>query len=175
MRDVPAPVDLSDNWQVNFPADLGAPDSIRLNTLASLSESPEEGVRYFSGTATYSRTFLLPKGWNKPQRRVVLDLGTVRNLAEVKINGHKAGLLWASPFQLEISDFLQPGTNRIEIAVTNLWVNRLIGDARNTATIPETDGWPDWVLADKPNSGQGTYTFSPGKVGTKRSRCNLRG
>ena len=163
VRDVPAPVDLSDNWQVNFPADLGAPDSIRLNTLASLSESPEEGVRYFSGTATYSRTFLLPKGWNKPQRRVVLDLGTVRNLAEVKINGHKAGLLWASPFQLEISDFLQPGTNRIEIAVTNLWVNRLIGDARNTATIPETDGWPDWVLADKPNSGQGTYTFSPWK------------
>ncbi|MFR4025870.1 MAG: glycosylhydrolase-like jelly roll fold domain-containing protein [Alistipes indistinctus] len=94
-----------------------------------------------------------------PQRRVVLDLGTVRNLAEVKINGHKAGLLWASPFQLEISDFLQPGTNRIEIAVTNLWVNRLIGDARNTATIPETDGSADWVLADKPNSGQGTYTF----------------
>lgn len=131
-------------------------------------------MRYFSGTATYSRTFLLPKGWNKPQRRVVLDLGTVRNLAEVKINGHKAGLLLASPFQLEISDFLQPGTNRIEIAVTNLWVNRLIGDA----AIPP--------LFQKRTAGRlgigrqaqlrpGHLHFFARKVGTKRSRCNLRG
>ena len=158
-----APIDLSDRWSVNFPPDLGAPESVELDKLISLNEHSDAGVRYFSGTAVYKRSFSVPGKQNKSKRRVVLSLGNVRNLAEVKINGKKVALLWKDPFAADITDYLRSGENTLEIAVTNLWVNRLIGDARNPAAVPETDGWPDWVLADRPNSGAGHYTYTPWK------------
>lgn len=163
VKAVPAPLDLSSDWQVNFPPDQGAPASVRLDRLISLSEHPSDSVRYFAGTADYRHTFTLPAGWKASSRRIVLDLGTVRNLAEVKVNGRKVALLWKTPYSLDLTEVLQPGENTLEIAVTTLWVNRLIGDARNTAPVAQTEGWPDWVLSDKTHSEAGHYSYSPWK------------
>lgn len=90
-------------------------------------------IRHFSGIATYSQSFDLPRGW-KPGQTLKLDLGKVHELAEVRINGKAAGAAWHPPFRVDLSGFVRPGRNELEIRVANLWVNRLIGDAKPDAT-----------------------------------------
>ena len=125
---VRAPVaTLSGPWVVTFQPGRGAPDSVVLPQLADWSKSAEPGVRYFSGTATYRQTFKLPA---KPAKGLVLDLGEVRELAEVIVNGQSAGILWKPPYRADLTGLTKPGTNTLEVRVTNLWVNRLIGDAQ---------------------------------------------
>ncbi len=125
---VRAPVaTLSGPWTVTFQPGRGAPDRVVLPQLADWSKSAEPGVRYFSGTATYRQTFKLPA---KPAKGLVLDLGEVRELAEVIVNGKSAGILWKPPYRADLTGLTQPGANTLEVRVTNLWVNRLIGDAQ---------------------------------------------
>ena len=128
---VPAPVEIVDAWDVSFPPKWGAPEKITVDKLASLSESTTAGVKYFSGTATYTKSF----DW-KPTAKVGnqkseiwLDLGEVQVIAQVKLNGHDLGTLWEPPFRVNITDTLQAGSNALEIRVANLWRNRMIGDA----------------------------------------------
>lgn len=113
-------------WTVNFPEGLGAPAQISMESLTDWKDNPEPGVKYFSGTATYHKTFQA----TKPSRgqKTFLDLGEVHNLAEVFINGVSCGLLWRPPFVADVSAALKDGDNELEIRVTNLWVNRMIGD-----------------------------------------------
>jgi hypothetical protein len=125
---LPAPVDLSTQWEVHFPPKLGAPEKIDLDKLMNLSEHPTFGVKYFSGTATYSKGFDLPESAFAAGRVLRLDLGTVKNVAEVRLNGHDLPLMWLPPFRAEVTPLLKPGHNTLEVRVTNLWVNRLIGD-----------------------------------------------
>jgi hypothetical protein len=87
-------------------------------------------VKYFSGTAQYTKTFEVPKSWIKPEMRLMLDAGKVCDVAEVIVNGTQAGILWESPFSTEITGLLKKGANKIEIKVTNQWTNRLIGDQK---------------------------------------------
>lgn len=119
---------LNGPWEVRFQAGRGAPEAVTLDSLGSWSEHPEDGVKFFSGTAAYTRSF------NKPQAeagaRVLLDLGAVHDLAEVVVNGQSLGVLWKAPYRIDLTDALQEGENRLEIRVTNTWVNRLIGDAQ---------------------------------------------
>jgi hypothetical protein len=115
-------------WNVTFPPRWGAPTAIVLPGLQSWTASADAGVKYFSGTATYAKTVEVPDSWKKSGARVLLDLGDVRDLAQVSVNGHPAGLLWKQPYRLDVTDALQPGSNRIEIQVTNQWTNRVIGD-----------------------------------------------
>jgi (4-O-methyl)-D-glucuronate---lignin esterase len=115
-------------WDIRFPPHLGAPPQIRLEELRSWTDCPEAGVKYFSGTATYEKTVAISRQWLRDRSRVVLDLGQVRNLAEVLVNGRSAGILWKAPFRIDISKELQAGDNRLQIRITNLWPNRLIGD-----------------------------------------------
>lgn len=121
-------------WDIAFPPHLGAPASARMNELVSWSESSDSGVRYFSGTATYSKTLQVPAQWLAGGTRLQLDLGVVKNVAEVRVNGHFMGVAWKAPFTLDVTDALRAGENRIEIAVSNLWRNRLIGDKQPGAT-----------------------------------------
>lgn len=121
--------ELGGNWDVAFQAGRGAPQSITLNTLASLSEHALPGVKYFSGVSTYTKQFSLPEGV-EPGQRLVLDLGNVADIAEVTLNGKKLGQVWHAPWQLDIGSALVPGENRLRVDVANLWVNRLIGDAQ---------------------------------------------
>jgi hypothetical protein len=115
-------------WDVRFPPDLGAPPAVRLARLESWTASADSGVKYFSGTATYTTTVQAPQRWFRPGARVLLDLGAVRDLAEVSVNGKALGTAWKPPFRVDVTDALRPGANRLQIEVTNQWTNRLIGD-----------------------------------------------
>ena len=84
-------------------------------------------MKYFSGAATYTKDSR-PKNWFRPGAKLVLDLGKVREIAEVSVNGKPLGILWKRPFQADLTGALKPGANRLEIKVTNLWANRMIGD-----------------------------------------------
>jgi hypothetical protein len=101
--------------------------------LASWTENSNEGVKYFSGTASYTKDIDVPAAWLKPGAKLVLDLGDVRELAEVAVNGKPVGIIWKPLFEADVTAALKPGRNQIEVKVTNLWRNRLIGD-RQPAT-----------------------------------------
>lgn len=118
---------LANPWTVRFQPGRGAPAQIVMPTLTPLESNADKGVRYFSGTATYSTRFSLPKGM-KPGAPLWIDLGTIGDLAEVRVNGQFAGTSWFAPYRLDIGDLVKPGVNDLEVKVANLWVNRLIGD-----------------------------------------------
>jgi hypothetical protein len=115
-------------WDVAFPPNLGAPEKIQLANTESWTVNSNDGVKYFSGTATYAKTLHVPQDWLKPEVGVVLDLGTVKDIAQVSINGRPTAILWKPPYRADITTSLKAGTNRLEIKITNQWTNRLIGD-----------------------------------------------
>jgi hypothetical protein len=115
-------------WQLSFQSNRGAPSSAVLPHLASWTTNADAGIRYFSGTAAYHRTFDVPPAWLAPGSRADLDLGTVKSVAEVLVNGHSLGVLWKAPYRIDLTGALKVGANDLEIRVTNLWPNRMIGD-----------------------------------------------
>ena len=115
-------------WEVRFQPGRGAPPSLSLPHLADWSKSEQRGVRYFSGAAKYTSSVVLPAAWFQKGDHIRIDLGDVRNLAAVAVNGRTLGTAWHAPFALDASNAFHAGKNRIEIRVTNSWVNRLIGD-----------------------------------------------
>jgi len=119
---------LEGTWDISFQPDRGAPEKIVMEKLSSWSENEDTGVKYFSGTATYSKSIQVPRQWIQSSGNIVMDLGEVKNIAEVVINGESIGIAWKAPFRVDITDKLIEGENRLDIKVTNLWVNRLIGD-----------------------------------------------
>lgn len=123
---VPAPLPLTGPWTLSFTPGWGAPASISLDGLASWTENADPGVRYYSGTARYRTRFRVPD--DKLER--YLDLGEVHEIGEVRVNGVDLGILWKKPFRAALGAAVRPGWNELEIAVTNLWPNRLIGDRR---------------------------------------------
>jgi len=120
-------------WDLAFEKGRGAPDSVKLQQLASWSDNSDPGIRYFSGHGTYTRHVNLPASSFKPGDRLWLDLGTVDNLAEVTVNGRSLGVAWKSPYRVDATGALHPGDNLLQVRVVNLWVNRLIGDQQPNA------------------------------------------
>ncbi len=137
VNSVPAPREITGPWGVRFPPKWGAPEQITLDHLASLSDSTNPGVKYFSGTATYTKAFeWMPAVTTAKQKAETwLDLGEVQVMAQVKLNGHELGVLWKPPFRVEVTGALHAGRNTLEIRVANLWPNRMIGDA----ALPEAE------------------------------------
>ncbi len=133
----PTPQDLltiTNPWKLEFPPNLGAPPQIQMSSLTSWTASADPGVKYFSGTATYTNQFNLPEGWDHSGSPILLDLGRVREFAQVILNGKPLpDILWKPPFTLEVTQVLKTGLNTIEIRVTNLWPNRIIGDQQPDA------------------------------------------
>lgn len=121
---------LAGDWAVTFQPGRGGPASPRKLAAGSWAGDADPAVRYFSGTASYSRMLTIPPAWTSGAGRLVLDLGDVRELAEVLVNDRSLGVVWHPPYRVDITDAVRRGSNRIEIRVTNLWVNRLIGDAQ---------------------------------------------
>lgn len=119
---------LDGEWTINFQKDRGAPASITVNELLSWTENKEESIKYFSGTGTYLKTITADKNWFAKDAKLWLDLGDVKNLAEVIVNGKSQGIVWKKPFRVDVTHALKPGENILQVKVTNLWVNRLIGD-----------------------------------------------
>ena len=125
-------------WTVNFQPDRGAPPSISLEKLSSWTDNADTGVRYFSGAGTYTKTLNAPASWFKTGAHVWVDLGDVKNLAEVTVNGKFLGQVWHKPFRVDATGALRPGANQISVKVINAWVNRLIGDQQPDAKIKYT-------------------------------------
>ncbi len=115
-------------WNVAFQENLGAPPEIQLPQLESWTANAADGVKFFSGSATYTRIVQAPHEWFQADTGLFLDLGRVGDIAEVKINGRSLGTLWKAPWQLDVTGALRPGDNELEIKVTNEWTNRLAGD-----------------------------------------------
>jgi hypothetical protein len=137
-------------WNVSFQPDRGAPAAIALPQLISWSESGDQGVKYFSGTGTYIKTLQAQAAWFKPGAKLWLDLGDVKNLAEVSVNAKPLGILWEPPFRVDVADALMPGANALEVKVTNLWVNRLVGDEQPNVTKKYTYTSQQFYHADSP-------------------------
>jgi hypothetical protein len=119
---------LNKDWAVSFEPSRGAPETAQFDRLISWSESADPGVKYFSGSATYTKTIQVPASAFSPAAHLWLDLGDVENIAEVAVNGKYQGIEWKTPFRVDVTQALVPGRNQIVVQVTNLWVNRLIGD-----------------------------------------------
>jgi hypothetical protein len=134
-------------WTVTFQADRGAPPSLTMSRLSSWSDSADPGVKYFSGTAAYTATVQVP---DTDSDGVWIDLGSVKNLAEVLVNGTSLGVAWKPPFRVDGTHAVHAGANTLEVRVTNLWVNRMIGDRQPGATTPYTFTRPVFYTASSP-------------------------
>ena len=121
-------------WNLAFQPGRGAPASVTLDHLISWSDSADGGVRYFSGSGTYTRSIQASAAWFQPGAKLRLDLGDVKNLASVTVNGKRLGIVWHAPYRVDVTAVLKPGANTLSIQVTNAWVNRLIGDQQPGAT-----------------------------------------
>ena len=119
---------INGTWNIRFEDKFGEQKAISSNDLKSWTGNTDEWIRHFSGTAIYSTTVSV----SQHQGKIYLDLGVVKNIAEVYINGKKVQTLWKAPFIADISEYIHDGNADIEIKVTNLWVNRLIGDAEKS-------------------------------------------
>jgi len=142
-RSIPLPIEttvasIEGPWKVQFQSGRGGPAESSFEKLGSWTENQDSGVKYFSGTAAYSKSFQAPAKWFNTGARLWIDLGDVKNIAEVSVNGKSLGILWKPPFRVDVTGAMKPGTNVLEIKVTNLWVNRLIGDQQPDATTKYT-------------------------------------
>jgi hypothetical protein len=154
-RTLPAPSEtvlspIEGSWDVAFQADRGAPAKVTFDRLSAWNENADAGVKYFSGTATYTKTVEAPQEWFKSGARLWLDLGDVKNLAQVSVNGKPLGIVWKQPFRVDVTGALKPGSNAVEVKVTNLWVNRLIGDQQPDVTHKYTYTTQQFYRANSP-------------------------
>lgn len=122
-------IELSGEWNIQFDPKWGGPEKVKTEQLKSWTDFDDPGIRYYSGTATYSKTFNL-KDQDLKEHKLILDLGNVKEMASVKINGRQLQVLWCAPFCFDISSFVKTGNNELEVEVVNMWPNRLIGDSK---------------------------------------------
>jgi hypothetical protein len=162
----PAPLKVDGPWQVTFQPSGDRPAfGVTFDSLVSWPLHRDERIRYFAGTATYRRDVEVPREFLQAGHRVRIDLGAVEVMARVCINDRDLGVAWKAPYQLEVSEALRPGRNRIEIKVTNLWINRLIGDEQAPADVEYRDSgelaalptW--WRDGQKRPSPRGSFVF----------------
>jgi hypothetical protein len=134
-------------WNVSFDTVWGGPENIVFNVLTDWSDHSEEGIRHYSGTASYTKSFDFPEGESiNEEAQYYLDLGKLRNLGRVKLNGHDLGILWTAPWQVNITGLLKEKGNQLEVVVANLWINRLIGDEFLPWDGVRDGKWPEWLL-----------------------------
>jgi hypothetical protein len=143
-------------WTVSFDPKWGGPASVVFEQLTDWSQHADTSIKYYSGTAVYRQTFDLP---NRKGKRLLLDLGKVKNMARVRLNGKDLGVVWTSPWQVDITDAVKAKGNRLEIEVVNLWANRLIGDEQLPDDGIHDKQWPEWLTEGKARTS-GRFTFA---------------
>ena len=180
-------IPLNRNWNVTFPKGFGEPEKAVVAE-GSWTENPEFGIKYFSGTAVYETSIDVSQ--EQLAAQIALDLGCVKNIAEVLVNGTLVQTLWKPPFRCKINSFLKPGGNRIGLRITNTWWNRFVGDQQ----LPEDLEWyenlifagddyrgyqlkefPDWVWTGEQRPSKNRVTFSPWRFVEKDSELEPAG
>lgn len=161
---LPEPLEVSGAWEVRFGPNGGAPERIAFDRLISWSDHPDDEIRHFSGIATYRKAVDIPDASFPKTGRLMLDLGGVEVMANVRLNGRELGTLWKAPYRVDITETAKRGRNTLEVEVANLWINRMIGDE----ALPEDsernpDGtlkaWPKWLEEGKASpAGRRTFT-----------------
>jgi hypothetical protein len=120
---------LDKTWMVSFDPKWGGPESVPFDSLTDWTSRPEKGIRYYSGIAVYRQHFDLPTAADTGKNnRLYIDLGKVKNMARVRLNGQDLGVVWTAPWKVDITGIVKAKDNQLEISVANLWPNRLIGD-----------------------------------------------
>jgi len=151
---------LDGQWSVAFDTSWGGPEKIQFEKLADWSVRPEDGIKYYSGKAVYSKTFSIPEFEGSIKKSEIwLNLGEVKNIASVKLNNRDLGIVWTSPWEVNISDAVRQTDNHLEITVINLWINRLIGDESEPWDGIEKGKWPEWFLNGTQRLSK-RYTFT---------------
>ncbi len=190
---LPPPLEVAGPWQVGFDPKWGGPAGpVAFERLEDWSKRAEEGIRYYSGTATYRKVFDLPAeigsrksevGGGHPSAAdlrpltsdlrdsIFLDLGSVEVMARVRVNGKDCGIAWKPPYRVDISAAVREGANDLEIDVVNLWINRMIGDEQlpldgNWKDFETLLEWPEWFIKGTPRTS-GRFTFSSCRHYTK--------
>jgi hypothetical protein len=155
---LPEPKLLEGVWTVDFDPKWGAPAQVILPELISWTDHESEGVKHYSGAGVYTKTLNVPGDWLASGRGVHLDLGDVRALAEVFVNGQSAGVLWKAPFMADITTLVKPGRNELKIEVMNMWINRLAGDQ----DLPPEERWTRTnITFDGYRGKPGTWRVQP--------------
>jgi hypothetical protein len=149
-------VTLDAPWAVSFDPKWGGPESVVFDELHDWTADTRPGIKYYSGTAFYRQSFDLP-GYKKGSA-LYLDLGKVKNMARIRLNGKDLGTVWTAPWRVDISGAVKTEGNALEIEVVNLWPNRLIGDEQLPYDGPEHGRWPEWLLEGKARTS-GRYAF----------------
>jgi hypothetical protein len=161
---------LAGSWDVTFDPTWGGPESIVFPELSDWTNHPDPGIRCYSGTAVYRKRISIG---DVPRTSCVwLDIGVCHHLAEVTLNGARLGVIWTAPWRIDVSGHLRHGENVVEIAVTNVWANRLIGDEQQPPDVEWLVGepkfhsgdflkeFPNWFLKDEPRPSRERYTFT---------------
>ncbi len=128
VRDLPAPIELTRPWKLEFLSGRGAPATLPIDKLTSWTEFDQPSIKYYSGIARYETTFELPTSWLAKGRGVRIDLGKLWAVGRVRVNGHDAGIQWKPPYRIDVTDWIKAGTNQLVVEVANTWSNRLVGD-----------------------------------------------
>jgi hypothetical protein len=163
---------LESPWQVAFDPKWGGPESILFDKLTDWSVNQNEGIKYYSGIAVYKKLFDAPSfegGSIGLKQSWILNLGEVKNMARVKLNGKDLGVVWTAPWQVDISAALKARDNVLEIEVANLWPNRLIGDELLPDDGIQNGQWPEWLLKGLPRPSK-RFSFTTFKHYSKESR-----
>ena len=164
VKDLPKPTEVTGPWQIKFISTYDPVRSTTYNKLKSWTEDENFDTKYFSGTGTYSKSVQVSKDQLGKGKRLILDLGDVRELCRVRLNGKPVATLWKSPFRVDITDFANPGANALAVDVTNLWTNRLIGDEQFPDDMgwngAQLKGWPEWFLNHQPRPEPRRKTFT---------------
>ncbi|MGQ1783644.1 glycosyl hydrolase [Saccharicrinis sp. GN24d3] len=149
VKSVPDVLELTGSWNVYIPSKKDGPINTTFSELKSWSLYEDNRIRHFSGTTSYRKEFMLSKELLNSKTSLELDLGSVQIIAEVLVNGKNLGILWKSPFRINLDGYVHEGVNSLEVKVTNRWTNRLIGDEQNPSDIkrqgPKVKQWPEWL------------------------------
>ncbi|WP_106831665.1 glycosyl hydrolase [Parabacteroides pacaensis] len=166
VSNVPDEIELTGAWNVNFKSNTNDSIVTVLDSLISWPSSTKDKIRYFSGTANYEKKFTLSKEQIRTGNSLELDLGNVYVMAEVIVNEKNLGILWKTPFKIDLDSFVHEGVNTLEVRITNLWVNKLIGEEQLPADFEWKNGsikeWPEWLVNNTPRPAART-TFTTWK------------
>jgi hypothetical protein len=172
-------VELTGSWNIRFNPKLSPAFDMEFPSLADFSKHGDDAVRYFAGTADYEKTVTVDAADIRKNKRILLDLGELHDIAALTVNGENAGVLWYPPYRTDITPWLKAGRNTIVVHVTTNWANRLIGDEQHPADFEwgmdrGEDGramkaFPDWFVNGQERAVKERKAFTVWYYFTKES------